>query len=111
MASRYAASATETPGSYRGLRGRRGWRRTDGDGRRTTDGKEGSSYLRHGCGHRYDHHRLEHVHHLLRNERVDRESSLRERREEHRGDDDPDGMIATHKRDGDPEESRARAEA
>src|SRR4051794_27749006 len=58
-----------------------------------------------------DHHALKHVHHLLWNECVDGESTLRERRKEKSRKQNAERMVSANERDGDAEESSAAREA
>src|SRR3954470_16863155 len=111
---RYAASGTETRATSGGTHvgGGSGW-----NGRRSTSFRRGPeredqpTHLRHRRRDRDDDDCLQHVHHLLRDERVDREAALRQRREEHGRDDDTERMASAHERDGDSEKAGAGAEA
>ena len=68
------------------------------------------SHFGHRRRHGEDHHRLQHVDHLLGHERVHRQPALRERREEQRGQPDAYGMAAPDQRHGDAEEAGAGRE-
>ena len=68
-------------------------------------------HLGHGRRDREDHDALQHLDHLLRHHRVDREPALRERREEERGEHDAERIVAADERDRDAEEARAAGEA
>src|SRR2546429_9709354 len=64
-----------------------------------------SSYFRYRHRDRENDHALQHVHHLLRDERVDRQTSLRQSREEKGSDEHAKGMVSADQRYGDAEKS------
>src|SRR4051812_34477920 len=69
------------------------------------------AHFRHGHGDREDDYPLKHVHHLLRDERVNREAALRQRREEECGEQNSEGMVAPNESYGDSKKPRAARES
>src|SRR6185437_401372 len=67
--------------------------------------------LGNGRRDRYDDDALQHVHHLLRHERVDREATLRQRRKEKCGEQYAERIVASDESNGDSEKSRAASES
>src|SRR5215208_7552180 len=78
---------------------------------RRSPGSQDSPHFRHGRRHRQNHNALQHLHHLLRDQGVDRESALREGGEEERGEQDAGRVVAADECDRDPEEAGAAGEA
>src|SRR5687767_5245348 len=68
-------------------------------------------HLRHARRHRQDDDPLQHLHHLLGDERVDGEAALRQRGEEERRQHDAERVVAPDEGDGDAEEAGAAGEA
>src|SRR5690348_2828962 len=73
--------------------------------------EEQPPHFGHRRRHRDDHDALQHIDHLLRDDGVDREPALRERREEQCRDHHAVWIVAPDQRDGDPEEAGARGES
>src|SRR6266513_4704159 len=68
------------------------------------------AYFRHRHRYREDHNSLEYVHHLLRHEGVNGKATLRERREEKRGDYHAEWMVPANKGNRDAQETSASGE-